>query len=58
MKHKNACYGENTEHLILKHQVWQKMIGKGTKPKKEKQMKQVPSKDPSNGTLKKMVVFF
>jgi hypothetical protein len=58
MKHKNVCYGENTELLILKHQVWKKMIGKGRKPENEKQMVQIPSNDLSNGTVKKMVVFF
>jgi hypothetical protein len=55
MKHKNACYDENTELLILKHQVWEKMK---QKLKNEKQMEQNPLKDLSNGTVKKMVVFF
>jgi hypothetical protein len=58
MKHKNACHGENTALLILKHQVWGKMRGKGRKLQKEKQMEQIPSKDLSNGTVKKMVVLF
>jgi hypothetical protein len=42
-----------TEPLILKHQVWGKMIGKGRKLKNEKQMEQIPSKDLLKGTVKK-----
>jgi hypothetical protein len=53
-----VCYGENTELLILKHHVWGKMIGKVRKPKNEKQIEQIPLKDLSKGTLKKMAVFF
>jgi hypothetical protein len=58
MKHKKVCCGENMELLILKHQVWGKMTGKGRKLENAKQMEQIPLKDLSNGTVKKMVVFF
>jgi len=34
------------------------MIGKVRKPKNEKQIEQIPLKDLSKGTLKKMAVFF